>query len=289
MGVELAGLGGTVRSVRPIVQYKRAFPLQKRKNAILLNVQGSFITGYGGVVAPPFERFYEGGEYDLRGFDVRTVSPVAFLPDRASIALQNPDGSPVPLDPANPRRGTYNVPIPAERIVFPGGDTSLISNVEYRITIASAVTLAPFVDFGLDPILRKSQLRINSGQLEVLNNTLFGCPALDVALNCIGQQSATFTQILDPVGSTNWTPRMSTGIELQLFLPVLNAPFRIYYAANPLRLNTTAQSPVPITRDMFPAGAAGDFTHALAVASFAPKFNLKEPTRTFRFTVGTTF
>jgi len=27
----------------------------------------------------------------------------------------------------------------------------------------------------------------------------------------------------------------------------------------------------------------------LAVASFAPKFDLKEPRRTFRFTVGTTF
>ena len=289
LGMELAGLGGTVRSVRPVAQYERAFPMQKGRNALLFKFQGSFITGYGGVVAPPFERFYQGGEYDLRGFDIRTVSPVAFLPDRATIALQNPDGSVVPLDPSNPRRGSYNIPVPAERIVFPGGDTSLVSNLEYRITIASAVTLAPFLDFGIDPILRKSQLRINPGQQQILNNTLFGCPALDVALNCVGQRSQTFPQILSPVDSTNWTPRMSAGIELQVLLPILNAPFRIYYAANPMRLNTTAQSPVPITRDMFPAGGAGDFTHALAVASFAPKFDLKEPRRTFRFTVGTTF
>jgi outer membrane protein insertion porin family len=289
LGFELAGLGGTVRSLRPVVQYKRAIPMQKHRNAVLFNFQGSFITGYGGVVAPPFERFYEGGEYDLRGFDIRTVSPVAFLPDRAAIPLENPDGTFVPLDKFNPRRGTYNIPIPAERIVFPGGDLSLITNLEYRITIASSVTLAPFLDFGVDPILRKSQLRINSGQLEALNNTLFGCPGVDVALNCIGQHSEQFTQILEPVSSTNWTPRMSTGLELQVLLPVLNAPFRIYYAFNPMRLDTTAQSPVPITRDMFPLGAAGDFTHALAVASFAPKFDLKEPRRTFRFTVGTTF
>jgi outer membrane protein insertion porin family len=289
LGAEIAGLGGTVRSIRPVAQYERAFPMQKGRNAVLFKFQGSFITGYGGVVAPPFERFYQGGEYDLRGFDIRTVSPVAFLPDRATVPLQNPDGSFVPLDPNNPRRGTYNIPVPAERIVFPGGDTSLVGNLEYRITLASAVTLAPFVDFGLDPILRKSQLRINPGQQEILNNTLFGCPALDVALNCVGQQSQTFPQILEPVDSTNWTPRMSTGMELQVLLPVLNAPFRIYYAFNPMRLDTTAQSPVPITRDMFPAGGAGDFTHALAVASFAPKFDLKEPRRTFRFTVGTTF
>src|SRR5262249_9693746 len=98
LGFELAGLGGTVRSIRPVVQYKRAFPLQKGRNAVLFNFQGSFITGYGGVVAPPFERFYEGGEYDLRGFDIRTVSPVAFLPAKASIPLQNSDGTFVPLD-----------------------------------------------------------------------------------------------------------------------------------------------------------------------------------------------
>jgi outer membrane protein insertion porin family len=82
---------------------------------------------------------------------------------------------------------------------------------------------------------------------------------------------------------------MSTGLELQVLLPVLNAPFRIYYALNPLRLDTTAQSPVPITREMFPAGGAGDFTHQLAVTQFAPTFILKEPRSTFRFTVGTTF
>jgi outer membrane protein insertion porin family len=288
-GTEFAGLGGTVRSIRPILQYKRAFPLQNRRNAVLFNFSGSFITGFGGVVSPPFERFYQGGEYDLRGFDTRTVSPVAFLPASANIPLENPDGSLVPLDPKNPRRGSYTIPVPAERIVFPGGDASLVSNIEYRITIAGPVTLAPFVDTGLDPIIRKSQLRINSGQLELLNNTKFGCPALDVALNCIGQQSQHFTDILNPVGSTNWTPRMSTGIELQVLLPVLNAPFRIYYAMNPLRLNTTAQSPVPITRSMFPAGGAGDFTSALAAATLSPKFDLKEPKSTFRFTVGTTF
>ncbi|HEY1264126.1 MAG TPA: outer membrane protein assembly factor BamA, partial [Terriglobales bacterium] len=291
LGAEFAGLGGTVKSIRPIVQYKHAIPMQKRRNAILLNFQGSFLTGYGGVVAPPFERFYEGGEYDLRGFDIRTVSPVAFLPTTTTIALRNPDNSIVPLDPSNPRRGSYNVKVPAERIVFPGGDLSLIGNAEYRFTIAGPVVLAPFVDFGVDPILRKSQLRINSGQLQDLNNAVFGCPQLDVALNCIGghQQNPPFTDILEPVSSSNWVPRMSTGLELQVLLPVVNAPFRIYWAYNPLRLNTTAEPPVKITRDMFPAGGAGDYTHQLAVTSFSNPFNLKEPLRTFRFTVGTTF
>ena len=65
------------------MQYKQFFPVQKRRNAIGINFQGSFLTGYGGLVAPPFQRFYMGGENDLRGFDIRSVSPIAFLPNKA--------------------------------------------------------------------------------------------------------------------------------------------------------------------------------------------------------------
>ncbi len=79
IGAEIAGLGGTVRSIRPVFQYKRFTPVQKGRNTIGFNFQGSFLTGYGGLVPPPFQRFYDGGENDLRGFDIRSVSPVAFL------------------------------------------------------------------------------------------------------------------------------------------------------------------------------------------------------------------
>lgn len=289
LGGEVAGLGGTVRSVRPYVQYKHFIPMQNRRNSIGINFQGSLLTGYGGLVAPPFQRFYMGGEYDLRGFDIRSVSPVAYLPDRAVIALTNPDGSAVPRDPANPLRGPYTIPVPVQRIVFPGGDASVFGNLDYGITIAGPVILAPFVDLGIDPILRKSQLRINPGQLSDINNTQFGCAQLDIALNCIGGQTQTFSQILTPVSGSNWTPRMSTGIEFRVLLPIVNAPFRIYWAYNPLRLDTTTSPPVKITRDMFPAGAAGDYTYQLAVGTYAPNFILREPRKTFRFTVGTTF
>src|SRR5260370_17642134 len=82
---------------------------------------------------------------------------------------------------------------------------------------------------------------------------------------------------------------MSTGLELQIFLPVINAPFRIYWAYNPLRLDSPANPPIPITRSMFPPGAAGDYTYHLAVNTFAPSFLLREPRNAFRFTVATTF
>jgi len=291
LGMEFAGIGGTVRSIRPIVQYKKFIPMQKRRNAIGYTINGSFISGYGGLVAPPFQRFYMGGENDLRGFDVRSVSPVAFLPNSNLITLTNPDGSPVPKNPSNPRQGNWTIPIPVDQIVFPGGDLTAWSNLEYRITIAGPVAIAPFVDTGIDAIVRPSQLQIASAQYQQVISTPFGCPQLDSGYNCVGGHTLNPvpSNNLQVLGSTNWRPRISTGLELQMFLPVVNAPFRIYWAYNPLRLDTPANPPIPITRGMFPAGAAGDYTFRQAVTTFAPSFLLREPRKTFRFTVATTF
>jgi outer membrane protein insertion porin family len=298
LGGEIAGLGGTVQYIRPIVQWKQFIPMQKGRNAIGYNFQGSFLSGWGGLVAPPFDRFYMGGENDIRGFDIRTVTPLAFLADKAVISLTNPDGTVVPLDPTNPRRGAYTIPIPVERLVAPGGDLSLVGNLEYRITIVGPVALAPFMDIGINSIVRKSQLRINSGQLQDINNTLFGCPRADQSsgFKCVNLDGSplntrvSFPAELTPISGTNWTPRMSTGLELQVFLPVINAPFRLYWAYNPLRLDTTTTGgQTRITRDMFPPGGAGDFTFQQAVTLFGPAYLLREPRKTFRFSVATTF
>jgi len=297
LGAELAGIGGTVRSIRPIVQYKKFIPVQNRRNALGFNVQGSFITGYAGLVAPPFQRSYMGGENDLRGFDIRSVSPVAFLPSVGSIALTNPDGTPVLKNAQNPLLGNLTIPIPVDQITFPGGDLSVVTNFEYRITIYGPVALAPFVDAGIDPILRPSQLQIASVQYNQVISQQFGCPAQDPATATPSGTGCTPGSVLKPLpsdqlqvlGSTNWRPRMSTGLELQMFLPVINAPFRIYWAYNPLRLDNPATPPIPITRSMFPKTAAGDYTYHLAVNTYAPSFLLREPRKTFRFTVATTF
>jgi outer membrane protein insertion porin family len=300
VGAELAGIGGTVRSIRPIVQYKKFIPVQKKRNAVGFNVQGSYISGFGGLVAPPFQRAYMGGEYDLRGFDIRSISPVAFLPNSSVITLTNPDGTPVPKNPSNPRQGNWTIPIPVDQIVFPGGDLSAFTNIEYRIYIVSQVAIVPFVDGGVDPILRRSQLQIALPQYDQVVGTYFGCPALDTGYNCVGgarlnPPPSDFLQVLGPV---NWRPRADTGLELQMFLPVVNAPFRIYWAYNFLRLDNPATPPIPIVPTMFPGSyvngkwvntAAGDYTYHLAVNTYSPSFLLREPRKTFRFTVATTF
>ena len=300
LGAELAGLGGTVRSIRPIVQYKRFIPVQNRRNAIGFSLNGSYISGFGGLVAPPFQRFYMGGENDIRGFDIRSISPVAFLPSSNVITLTNPDGTPVPKNPANPRLGNWTVPIPVDQIVFPGGDLSAWSNLEYRITIAGPVAIAPFVDAGIDPIVRPSQLQIAQVQYDQVISTAFGCPQLDAGYNCQGGSvlNPKPSNQLQVLNATNWKPRVSTGLELQMFLPVINAPFRIYWAYNPVRLDSQANPPIPVTPEMFPGSmvngqwqmtAAGAYTYKLAKETYAPSFLLREPRKTFRFTVATTF
>ena len=95
--------------------------------------------------------------------------------------------------------------------------------------------------------------------------------------------------MLGIVAGTNYQTRMSTGLELQVIVPVVNAPFRIYWAYNPMRINETVSSPNPITRSMFPPGAAGDYTYAQTISIYQPKYYLAEPLKTFRFTVATTF
>jgi outer membrane protein insertion porin family len=305
-GAELAGLGGTIKSIRPIVQYKKFIPVQNRRNAIGFNVQGSFISGYDGLVAPPFQRSYMGGENDLRGFDIRSVSPVAFLPSAGSIVLRSSSSYPIPVNPCFPCNPTLpaaqsncvTIPIPIDQITFPGGDLSVVTNLEYRITIYGPVALAPFIDMGIDPIVRKSQLQIATAQYQQVVNTPFGCPML---LQTATANTCTLGSVLNPppaqdlqvLGSTNWRPRMSTGLELQMFLPVINAPFRIYWAYNPLRLDTPANPPIPITRSMFPSNGqslgAGNYTYGLAKQAYSSSFLLREPRKTFRFTVATTF
>ncbi len=81
------------------------------------------------------------------------------------------------MDPNNPRLGGNYVTVPITRLVYPGGDTSIVSNVEYRIPIVGPVTLALFDDAGMNMAVRQSQLRLSEQQFSELDNTPFGCPA----------------------------------------------------------------------------------------------------------------
>ncbi len=308
---QIAGLGGNVAFVNPVMEWKQFIPMKgihpklkspyDGKQALGYRVQASFISGYGGHVAPPFQRFYLGGDTDIRGFDVRSISPLAYFVERVDTLLVNPSDpcvtggaascAGIPKDPNNLRRGNYTIPVPVHRLIFPGGDTSVVGNLEYRIPLVGPVTLAPFMDIGMDMALRPSQLQINNDQFNLLNTSTFGCPQLDASFTCVGgtTPATPFQRNLKIVPGTNYQPRMSTGLELQVIMPIVNAPFRIYYAWNPLRLDGVTAVPNDITRGMFPATEAGTLSYQQALAAFAPSYQLREPDHTFRFTVSTTF
>src|SRR5271163_4016776 len=291
---QLAGLWGSVRYYSPVVEFRQFHSVQgirfspEGRNVFGYKLQIAYVQGISGAVAPPFNRFYQGGEQELRGFDTRSATPYGYVPTRVLFTLTNPDGTPVPRDPTNPSDGNIQVPIPVYGIVSTGGDTQFTSNMEYRIPIAGPVTFAFFDDFGLDVVANKNQLRQSPQGIAQLNAPLYGCPNYFNG-SCQGGQQIQFDQYIQVIHGTNFVPRMSLGGELQVILPVVNAPFRIYYAYNPLRLHTNFEGQNLITRSMFPAGGAGDYSYAESQQLYGSLYQLREPSKTFRLTVSTTF
>jgi outer membrane protein insertion porin family len=122
----------------------------------------------------------------------------------------------------------------------------------------------------------------------------YGCPTF-VNGACFGGQKVNFPGLpqLNTVAGTNWVPRMSNGAELQVILPVINAPFRLYYAYNPLRLQQQLPQQLAVSnaefRSFFPNTGAGQYSYQQALQYYGAPYQLLEPRKTFRLTVSTTF
>jgi outer membrane protein insertion porin family len=274
IATEVAGsfLGGNVNMFRPIVEIKYFRSVNKRRNVVGMRLLGSLLSGYGNKVAPPFARFYMGGETDIRGFELFSVSPIAFIPDITDVAVINDNGQPR-MQTLIVEGAEVRVPVttkaPIYRLIFPGGDTQLVGNFEYRIPIFGPVTLAPFFDIGVNKVSRLNQLTLNPGRV--------------VELNGFFPQSEFSKQI--SVHPHTQDVRSSAGLELQVMLPVVNAPFRLYWAYNPHRVNTILQPPIVADRSMFP----NQLTFLNAISAYGRAIPFEEPKRTFRFTISRTF
>jgi outer membrane protein insertion porin family len=303
--IPVAGAGGNVKYYSPVASYRQFYPMKGLKvnreghNVLGMRMQFAHISGFGGQVAPPTNRLYGGGESDLRGFDVRSLSPYSFIPTKVMFDLTNPDGSTVPRDPTNPSLGPIQIPLPVYRLAAVGGDTQFTANLEYRIPIINQVTFAFFTDFGLTFDIESSQLMQSAAGLSVINSPLYGCPTF-INGACFGGQKVTFPANLQTVPGTNLVPRMSNGAELQVILPIVNAPFRIFYAYNSLRLwedvpqalavpNTCSATVTTCFQNMFPSTGAGQYSYAQAVQFYGADYTLREPRKTLRLTVSTTF
>jgi outer membrane protein insertion porin family len=304
IALQVAGVGGNVKYYSPVASYRQFYPMKGLRinreghNVLAYRLQLAHVSGFAGEVAPPTHRIYSGGESDIRGFDVRSASPYLFIPNVVQFNLTNPDGTTVPRDPTNPSLGNVQIPLPIYRLVAIGGDTSFTSNLEYRIPIVSQVTFALFTDFGLTFDAQPGQLRQSAAGQAVINGASYGCPTI-VNGACFGGQSVSFPLLLKTVPGTNFVPRMSNGAELQVILPIINAPFRLYYAYNPLRLykDIPQQLAVPNSgpdnvntfKSYFPTSGAGQFSYQEALQFYGADYVLREPRKTFRLTVSTTF
>jgi outer membrane protein insertion porin family len=278
--VEGGPLGGNVNAITNVFDIKYFHPVRKNRNAIGLHFTSGFITGYGGKEVPPFSRFYMGGENDIRGFDIRSISPVVFIPTVTAETLYYHD----PLSAGTLR--SFTLPVLVYTATLPGGDTQTSGNIEYRIPIAGPVTMSLFGDVGTDGILKTNALHLDPSGITNIMQTF---------------PDATLTKTLGIYPGTNFRIRDSAGIEFGVNIPIIQAPFRIYYAYNLNRLHSQIAAPDPYlnpttvnswknTLDSeVPNLWETEIAPQLSFLNNPGRLNYFEPKTTFRFTVGKTF
>jgi outer membrane protein insertion porin family len=281
---KLEGLGGNVRAISNVVEAKYFHPTYHKRNVLAFHFVGSFVTGYNGRVTPPFERLFLGGEQDLRGFDIRTVTPIAFIPIATSTSFAFQDPTHLDIAGNATLRSTPAIPVITFEPSFPGGDTSGVLNAEYRIPIVGPVSSSLFLDAGVVGALRQNQLQLNSTGLSNIT-TLF--PSSAVSNTLIIQHG------------TNFRPRASAGIEFVVQLPIINAPFRLYWAYNLDRLEQQIAAPLTIFQSTELSAIENSIGPSIWNSQVLPqlrsfqvntqRINFFEPLSTFRFTVSRTF
>jgi len=297
-----SGLGGNVKSITNVVDWKYYHPINKHRNVLGLHASGAFITGYGGGEPPPYSRFYMGGESDIRGFDIRSITPVTFIPVATSQQFTFTCGTCL-NGFGQPTQRTVSVPVLGYTITFPGGDTQGYGNVEYRIPIiGNTFQTVLFFDGGTNGILRKGALRLDPTGFDSLQTSF---------PNAVSSGALDANRQLGIAPNTNFRLRGSTGIEFVVQLPIIQAPFRVYYAYNIHRLHSQLLAPPDfIENSEICDPSLGDKCGTLGrlPATLPPdvwrfqvrptieqllknpgSLNYFEPARTFRFTVSRTF
>ena len=166
MSIDLAMLGGNTQYYKPRIEGVR-FWRHTGRTSFGIRGQYEFIAPIRNTTTLPiFEKLYLGGEYSIRGYDIRSVGPSdAFT----GLVL--------------------------------GGNKSLLFNGEYLFSIVPQVRLIAFYDAG-----------------QVADDR-------------------------EPFALDKF--RTSTGAEIRFFMPVLNVPFRLIFAANPQRKDVLDNSLQP--------------------------------------------
>jgi outer membrane protein insertion porin family len=243
LGAELAAraLGGSLNTFKPYFDYRQFFSVGKNKErvskepmAVGFRIRASHIHAFGAPFTerglstvrgvPVFRRFFLGGETDVRGYDVNSISPLARL---ERFAISNGD-APVFL---------------SSEIRPVGGDTQLLFNAEYRVPIIWRLSSAAFFDIGTS-FNARSLVKESFETMCQVQPT--GAPVTVL----------TVLKPLKPGQDSLPRYRTSLGGELRFPIPVLNIPLRFIFAWNP---NAQKQLPggallAPETRFAFRVG-----------------------------------
>jgi outer membrane protein insertion porin family len=158
---ELAGIGGNTNFYKPRLEAIQYFQ-HTRRTSFGFRGQFEFVAPYAGTeVLPIFERLTLGGEYSIRGFDIRTIGP---------------------------RDEVSGLVI--------GGNKSLLFNGEYLIQIAGPVRLVLFYDAGQvrddGETFRFDEFRASTGA-----EIRFFMPVLNVPFRLIFARNFNYEDILD--------------------------------------------------------------------------------------------
>lgn len=177
-----------------------------------LRAQAQYIRPYGDTtILPIFEKYFLGGEYSVRGFDIRTIGP---------------------------RDPNSNLVI--------GGNKTLNFNAEYYINIASPVRLVAFFDTGQVQDVGQSFRWMEPLTQRVLPSGPFLVDPLAPVLGLVSTEPIQVQTIGQALAF-----KASTGLELRFFMPVLNVPFRLISAWNPSRLGVLNNNLQPTQRFVF--------------------------------------
>ncbi|HTU34869.1 MAG TPA: outer membrane protein assembly factor BamA [Candidatus Acidoferrum sp.] len=230
-------LQGNVNSTEEIFTISHFRPTYHKRNVIALHFQGATISGYGGKNAPPYNKFYMGGEYDIRGFEAFTISPFVAIPNLGTAPITYTDPTKLGSN-GQPTNVLIDVPTLQYVPTRPGGDSQAYANMEYRIPIYQQgnayVGMSIFNDIGVDGILWQNQLSLDPSAVTTLQQEY---PNPDFP-------NLRISSRLPIISGTNFAPHGSAGLELDLQLPIIQAPFRFYWAYNYARLNNTIEGPL---------------------------------------------
>ena len=133
-GIELAGLGGNTTFFKPTLEGLWYIPHTSR-TTVGLRAQFQFLSAGNPNQIPVFERLWLGGEYSVRGFDIRRIGPTLSDVNPFRVNPETGEEEGVPEDTFQGR-------------TIIGGNKSLLFNAEYQFTIAGPVRLIAFYDAG---------------------------------------------------------------------------------------------------------------------------------------------